>query len=111
MTALQAKMLGASISNRPVKVNEVRAHCCTQPIMRRQRPELEIIEGESIANAKFVFSIKNPLPLFYLQAKVLNCEWIISLAPLSKFNAFGYPQVVVVPLGLITEQRQQSNCE
>jgi hypothetical protein len=60
MTTLQAKMLGASISNHPAKVNDVPAHCRTRPIMRLGVPELEIIEGKSIANAKFAFSIKNP---------------------------------------------------
>lgn len=63
MTTLQAKMLGASISNHPAKVNDVRAYCCTSPIVRRQGTELHTIEGESIANAKFAFSIKNPLTL------------------------------------------------
>jgi hypothetical protein len=63
MAALQAKMLGASISNHPAKVNEVRAHCCTSPMIRRQGTELEIIEVESIENAKFAFSIKNSLTL------------------------------------------------
>jgi len=63
MTTLQAKMLGASISNHPAKVNDVPAHCCARPIMRLGVPELEIIEGKSIANAKFAFSIKNSLTL------------------------------------------------
>jgi hypothetical protein len=61
MAALLAKMLGASISNHPAKVNDVRAYCCTPPVIRRQGTELHIIEGKSIANAKFAFSIKNPL--------------------------------------------------
>jgi hypothetical protein len=63
MTTLQAKMLGASISNHPAKVNDVPANCCTRLIMRLRVSELEIIEGKSIANAKFAFSIKNPLTL------------------------------------------------
>jgi hypothetical protein len=63
MAALLAKMLGASISNHPAKVNEDRAHCCTPPIIGRQGSVLEIVEVESIENAKFAFSIKNSLTL------------------------------------------------
>jgi len=54
-------MLGASISNHPTKVNEVPAHCSTLPLRRWQVTELETIERESLANAKFAFSTKNPL--------------------------------------------------
>jgi hypothetical protein len=61
MTALQAIMLGASISNHPAKVNEVPAHCCPRLIMRQRGTELEIIEGKSIANAEFAFSSENTL--------------------------------------------------
>jgi len=61
VAALQAKMLGASISNHPTKVNEVPAHCSTLPLMRWQVTELETIGRESHANAKFASSTKNPL--------------------------------------------------
>jgi hypothetical protein len=75
MTALQAIMLGASISNHPAKVNDVQLRCCTSPIIRRQVIELETMEQKSVASAKSAFSVENALIIIQLtKPTFLNYE-------------------------------------